>query len=309
MSTLTRDSFQTTHRVRLNYDLPPMRLWSKAKRLGIWNPHDIDFTQDVADWARLNELEQEVLLHLTSLFQAGEEAVTLDLLPLIAVVAAEGRLEEEIYLTSFLWEEAKHVEGFNRFLTEVAGVDGDLSRFHGPSYRRLFYEELPTALGRLRSDASPEAQAVASVTYNLIVEGVLAETGYHAYYSVLRRNNLMPGMQQMVDYLKRDESRHLAYGVFLLSRLAHEHGEPIWQAIQRRMSELLEVATGTVLELFTPYETMPFGLEQDEFLNFAMTQFQHRMTRIEKAKGQTLAELYAADEELEGADYSAPGGQ
>ena len=50
------------------------------------------------------------MLHLTSLFQAGEEAVTLDLLPLIRAIAQEGRIEEEMYLTTFLWEEAKHVD-------------------------------------------------------------------------------------------------------------------------------------------------------------------------------------------------------
>ena len=60
------------------------------------------------------------MLRLTSMFQAGEEAVVLDLLPLVAVVAAEGRLEEELYLTSFLWEEAKHVETFRRFLVRSA---------------------------------------------------------------------------------------------------------------------------------------------------------------------------------------------
>ena len=62
------------------------------------------------------------------LFQAGEESVTLDLLPLILAIANEGRLEEEMFLTSFLWEEAKHTDFFSRFLAEVAGVTDDLVR-------------------------------------------------------------------------------------------------------------------------------------------------------------------------------------
>lgn len=37
----------------------------------------------------------------------------------------------------------------------------------------------------------------------------------------------MPGMQQVVEYLKRDESRHLAYDVYLLSRLVAERGDPL----------------------------------------------------------------------------------
>jgi len=55
----------------------------------------------VTDWQSLAAEEQDLLLRLTALFQAGEEAVTLDLLPLIQVIAEEGRLEEEMYLTTF----------------------------------------------------------------------------------------------------------------------------------------------------------------------------------------------------------------
>lgn len=277
-------AFQTTSRRGLDWQSPPMRLWQKAKQLGVWDPQAIDLSQDARDFAAFSADEQDVLLRLTSLFQAGEEAVTLDLLPLIQVIAAEGRLEEEIYLTSFLWEEAKHVEAFRRFTDEVARVDGDLSHYHGPMYRRVFYEELPSALSRLRDDASPVAQAEASVTYNLIVEGVLAETGYHAYYEVLKKRGIMPGMLRIVDYLKRDESRHLAYGVYLLSRLVAEHGDPVWEAIQARMAALSEPALALVPELFAAYDVMPFGLELDQFLSFAAAQFQRRLARIEAAR-------------------------
>lgn len=272
----------------------PMRLFQKAKRDGIWDPAALDLAPDRADWLRLAETERDVLLRLTSLFQAGEESVTLDLLPLIATVAREGRVEEEIYLTSFLWEEAKHVELFRRFLDEVCADASDLARFHTPSYRALIYEELPAALERLQSDPSPIAQAEASVTYNMVVEGVLAETGYQGYFAILERHGLMPGMRQGVANLRRDESRHIAYGVFLLSRLVAEHGDGVWQAIERRMDRLLPMALGTIDEIFTAYETMPFGLAPEQFVDFAVTQFQYRFQRIERARGQSLERVLGA---------------
>lgn len=287
-----REGFQSTSARGLDQSSFPMRLWQKAKKLGVWDPCDIDLRQDRRDWTRLTTLEQDILLRLTSQFQAGEEAVTMDLLPLISIMASEGRLEEEIYLTSFLWEEAKHVEAFRRFFDEVVQIRIDTGPFHGPMYRQLFHDELPAALGRLRHDTSPEAQARASVTYNLIVEGVMAETGYHAYYEVLRKNGLMPGMQQIVDYLKRDESRHLAYGVFLLSRLVAEHGDVVWNVIDERMRELMPLSLAIVEELFSAYQVAPFGLECDDFLAYAMTQFQNRMARIEKARQQTIEEIH-----------------
>ncbi len=46
---MSHTSFATTTR-GLNRDLPPMRLFEKAKKLGIWNPSDIDFSKDKQHW-------------------------------------------------------------------------------------------------------------------------------------------------------------------------------------------------------------------------------------------------------------------
>ncbi len=94
----------------LRPDSFPMRLYEKAKRLGVWNPADIDFSQDRADWEAMNDERQKAILRLTARFLGGEEAVTLDLLPLVLTIARQGRLDEEIFLTTFLFEEAKHTE-------------------------------------------------------------------------------------------------------------------------------------------------------------------------------------------------------
>ena len=283
-------AFTTTAAGGLRRDAPAMRLFEKAKRFGIWNPSDIDFTQDCADWGRLSALEREVLLHLTSLFQAGEEAVTGDILPLLLAVSREGRVEEEMYLTTFLFEEAKHTDFFRRFLDEVAGAGHDLSHYHSPNYRQIIYDALPAAMGALLGDPSPAAQVRAAVTYNMIVEGVLAETGYHAYLSALERNGLLPGQCRGIRLLKQDEGRHIAYGVFLISRLLAADGR-LWEVAEATMNELLVPALGVVADTFAPYPVMPFGLEPDEFTDYALDQFQKRLARIERARGATVAEI------------------
>jgi ribonucleoside-diphosphate reductase beta chain len=272
---------------------PPMPLFEKAKRLGIWNPSDIDFRQDRADWLALAPDEQDILLRLTAMFQAGEEAVTLDLLPLIMAIAAEGRVEEEMFLTTFLFEEAKHTDFFNRFLSEVAGTTVDLGRYHSDNYRAVFYEALPDALGRLTFDRSPAAQVRASVTYNMVVEGMLAETGYHAYFTVLQRAGLMPGQQQGITLLKQDESRHIAYGIFLLSRLVAAD-DTLWDVLEGTMNELLTPALGVIGDVFSAYDPVPFGLQESDFVDFALDQFQKRVTRLEKARGASLDEIERA---------------
>src|SRR5437764_644754 len=266
-------AFQTVERA-LDGESLAMRLYEKAKRLGVWNPSDIDFSRDREEWPLLEEEQREALLQTTSLFVAGEEAVTLDLLPLVLAIAREGRLEEELFLTTFLFEEGKHTQFFRRFLDEVAGSPGGLARFHGDSYRQLFETELPHAMHALLEDSSPASQVRASVTYNLIVEGVLAETGYHSYFEALEARGLMPGLREGLRLIKQDESRHIAYGVHLLTRLVA--GDPsLWEVVEERMAALLPLALGVVDEGFSRYgDRSPFGLQKDEIAAFAATQFQ-----------------------------------
>lgn len=296
---MPHDSFATTTR-GLDRDLPPMRLYEKAKKLGIWNPADIDLSKDKQDWATFKDDEKDLIWLLLGLFVAGEEAVTLDLLPLIEVIAREGRIEEEMYLTTFLFEEAKHTDFFRRFLDEVCDAPPDLSRYHTDNYRQIFYETLPDALLGLKDDASPAAQIRASVTYNMVVEGVLAETGYHAFFTMLERNNLMPGLRKGIALLKQDESRHIAYGVYLLSRLVAEHPDE-WDDLETRMNGLLPLAIGVVGDAFARYEVVPFGLVEDDFINYAMAQFSKRFERLQKARGASLDQVNKVARETEDA--------
>ncbi|HVU69196.1 MAG TPA: R2-like ligand-binding oxidase [Ktedonobacteraceae bacterium] len=285
----------TTHGLR--HDTLPMRLYHKAKKLGVWDPRDIDLTRDRQDWQKIPDQFKERLLQLILGFQVGEEAVTLDLLPLIMTMAREGRLEEEMFLTTFLWEEAKHTEFFRRVLDEAIQDFGDLQRLRSANQapgnnRDLFGEELPRAMNLLLTDPSPANQARASVMYNMIIEGVLAETGYQSFFKMLSITNSMPGLKQGLRLIQRDESRHIAYGVFLISRLVAAD-KSLWPIVEDRMNEL-----------FARVESDQQRNEAPEFLRtYAKQQFQKRLTRIKRALDQSPEQLeQATDIEEEAAE-------
>ncbi|GAA6734932.1 R2-like ligand-binding oxidase [Thermus oshimai] len=289
---MIRNRFKTTTEgLRPSF---PLTLYGKAKRF-FWDPAGLDFSQDRASYTRLAPEARTALTHLASLFIAGEEAVTLDLLPLLGVVAREGRLEEEMYLTTFLLDEAKHVEFFHRLLEAMGSTGQDLERFHGPSYRAIFYQALPQAMGRLVDDPSPEAQVEAVVTYTMVVEGVLAETGYYAYRRAAKvlggQGFPLPATLEGIGYVARDESRHIAYGLYLLSRLLAQNPQ-LWNVVERRMDELLPHALGVVGEVFAQYPGgFPLPLSPEEFFQYAMGQFQKRHRRLEVARRQSLEEV------------------
>src|SRR5260370_19558112 len=101
MAQIVHDAFATTSTRGLRHDILPMRLYHKAKRLGIWDPRSIDFSQDRLDWQRCTEDEKETLLLQTALFQAGEEGGPLDLLPLMMAGWGGGQFEAARVFATF----------------------------------------------------------------------------------------------------------------------------------------------------------------------------------------------------------------
>jgi ribonucleoside-diphosphate reductase beta chain len=290
MAVVPRRTYTTLTSRGLRHDILPMRLYHKAKKLGVWDPRDIDLSQDREDWLRIPDDPRERLRRLILGFQAGEEAVTVDLLPLVMTVAREGRLEEELFLTTFLWEEGKHTEFFRRILDEVLQEREDLHEVRAPnSGRDLFADDLPHTMNLLLTDPSPANQARASVLYNMIIEGVLAETGYFSFYRLLDRFNAMPGLKEGLRLIQRDESRHIAYGVFLISRLVAEHHD-LWPVVEDRMNELFSIVATNQEQNGTP----------EPVREYAKQQFQKRLTRIGRARTQSLEQIYQFSEGEDG---------
>jgi ribonucleoside-diphosphate reductase beta chain len=310
-----RTSFRALRRGGLNWDYLPLRLFVQGQER-FWKANDIDFTQDAADWAALSDQEREAALYLCASFIAGEEAVTEDIQPFMQAMSAEGRFEDEMYLTQFAFEEAKHTEVFRRWLDAV-GVQEDLHRYieDSPGYRRIFYEELPEALGRLSEDHSPEAQIRASVTYNHIVEGMLALTGYHMWNLVCKERGILPGMQEIVKRIGDDERRHMAWGTFTCRRhVAADDAN--WAIVEARIQELIPAAIELVQYPLRQFEVMPFGIEEDDLIQYAYGRGMRRIGTIESARGRSLADIEGDHEpvtledrfaEEDAAEYEAAG--
>jgi len=277
----------------VDWNLFPMRLYQLGQRL-FWRPADIDFSKDIEDWKTLKDDERDISIQLTTLFNAGEEAVALDLLPLIMVMAREGRLEDEMYLTQFLYEEAKHVEAFRR-LFDALGIKWDLEYYtrSNEPYRKIFYEILPQTMWNLLEDPSPQNQVRAAATYNMVVEGVLAETGYYAYRSIYRDRKIMPGTIRMVNWVATDESRHIAYGTYLISRLVAEHGDEMYEVFMKTMDQLSPLAINLISEVLKPYQpNIPFGLDLNTFIEYGSKMLMSRMSVIERARKMKPEQIY-----------------
>ncbi|MGW5644927.1 R2-like ligand-binding oxidase [Saccharopolyspora sp. NPDC003752] len=296
-----REGFHSLKASGLNWDSLPLRLFNKGNAK-FWNPADIDFSKDAEDWQRLDEAEQRSVAGLCAQFIAGEEAVTQDLQPFVSAMAAEGRFGDEMYLTQFVFEEAKHTQVFRLWLDAI-GLTDDL---HGlveenPGYREIFYRALPESLHALHADPSPENQVRASVTYNHVVEGTLALTGYYAWHKICVSRGILPGMQQVIRRIGDDERRHMAWGTFTCRRHVAAD-ERNWDVVQDQMAKLLPHAIAQVQ--WKPEdapEVLPFELDKDELTAYASDRATRRLGAISSARGVPLAQIDvdASPEQLE----------
>ena len=177
-------------------------------------------------------------------FMVGEEAVTLDIVPLLRCMSDLGRLEDTMYLSMFAMEEAKHTEMFRRWFDAV-GLDpsslDDLVRAQqeaiGQRGQGVFDGALTKVMRRLDTDRSPQAILDATLIYNQLVEGVAAIAGYHRWDWVFRRLGKLAGLEAGIKLTQRDERRHIAYGTYLGRRILAENPD-LWEWAEQRWEKL-----------------------------------------------------------------------
>ena len=141
-----------------------------------WDPADVDLSADVANLSAADPAVLDGLRGSLAKFGAGEQAVTEDLSPLAHVLES---VEDQLFITTQLYEEAKHTDFFDRYWRDVINeVETDLglptsspteSHWFNEAYDDLFARN-ETAMTRLLSDDTPENRARAYCHYHLVVE-------------------------------------------------------------------------------------------------------------------------------------------
>jgi ribonucleoside-diphosphate reductase beta chain len=315
--TAVRSRFHSIVEGGLDFDSLPMRLFVQGNQK-FWDPSQIDFSEDAEHWKLLDQEQQEGIASLAVQFLIGEEAVTEDIQPFMTAMAAEGRLEDEMYLTQFAFEEAKHVEVFRRWFDAVGAkqdlhyllemVDGDAQ--DDEAFSAIFTQIQPEAMNRLTYDHSPEAQIRANVVYNQFVEGTLALTGYWAWNTILGSlGGLFPGMQELIRQISRDERRHLAWGTYNIRRHVAAD-DAMWEVAKANLDEMMALMTRRhEVEMA---DTSPeaeaqrqrgrdLGVGPERAWEYQVDRLQRRYGAIESARGSSEEEIaHNLEEEDEG---------
>ena len=247
-----------------------------------WKTQDLDFTQDKIDNARQkaegNQAQIEQSEKTYASFWIGEHQVTVDLLPF---VLAAPDTEQKLFLTTQVVDEARHMVFFDRFYTEVLGVEQETlhDRLWAQkphvyrAYDDIFFGTLARLADSLRLDPENFDTLVRGVTvYHILIEGFLALTGQRFTLDFLRKEDLLPGFRAGFTAIMRDESRHITFGTKFLYDAVHE--DPKWAAvIQDQMAETLPLSM-TLIEDSDPTVN---GYSREEVNDWALRSLEKRL--------------------------------
>lgn len=281
------------------------RRYFRAAAQRHWDPHEIPVGADVDALAALDRRSFTQLRGLVAMFGAGEESVTEDLVPLAATL---DRFDDQLYVTSQLYDEAKHAAFFDRYWREaivpaekrhgLASTEPTAEKWFSPEYRGLF-DRIETAMARLTESDTPETRARAYCHYHLTAEGILGQTAYHCIQQTFASEETaaepsLPGLTAGFENIQRDEGRHVGFGMAKLKALLERQAvDPA--VVTETLDELSELVDPVVGLMGWKYLSGPDG---DELVAFA------RQTREDRLDQLTAEQMPSADAlvGLEGSD-------
>lgn len=253
-----------------------------------WMPTEVPMTKDIEIWRsnRLSEAERRVIMRNLGFFSTAESLVGNNLV--LAIFKHVTNAECRQYLLRQAFEEAVHSHTF-LYVVDSLGLDeGEIfNMYHEvPSIARkdAFETELTAEVLDVHfttaTDEGAQAFLKNLIGYYLIMEGVFFYTGFVMMLSFHRRN-LMTGIGEQFQYILRDETIHLNFGIDLINGIKSENPQ-LWppefqQAMVDRVKQAVE------LELEYAQDCLPagiLGLNQALFRDYVQYIADRRLERI-----------------------------
>lgn len=254
-----------------------------------WQATEIDLTKDAEQWPGLPVPVSSTLAEVMSNFYHGEESVTRNLGP---ILLAAPRIEHEIFLSTQIVDEARHLVFFERYFKEVVRMEGDveahLASFR-PQYSRwystLFFDERLGLDGRadsLRQDPKNLGLYAETIAlYHLVLEAGLALLGQRFLLDMCRGLGVLPGFYEGFMAVTRDESRHVGGGVRIIRELIENDAE----MAKRVLDVMYESIPYTVRLISPPDEDFDAELIQyvpEDYLQSPQESHRYSLTHIMK---------------------------
>ena len=257
-------------RADLNQLVPFKYTWAWDKYLAAcnnhWMPQEVGMSADISQWKDphgLSEDERTIIKRALGFFSTADSLVANNLV--LAVYRHITNPECRQYLLRQAFEEAIHTHAY-QYIIESLGMD-EAEVFN-------MYREVPSVHDKA-AWSIPYTQSLADPTFHtgtpemdrrllrdmiafyVVFEGIFFYVGFVQLLSFGRRNKL-PGTSEQIQYIMRDESMHMNFGIDVINQIKVEDPHLWTEQLVDEVRSMVHEATQ--LELRYARDTMPRGV-------------------------------------------------
>lgn len=271
-------------RADLNQLVPFKYDWAWQKYLdgcaNHWMPQEINMTADVATWKSedgLTEDERRIVMRSLGYFSTADSLVANNLV--LGIYRLITNPECRQYLLRQAFEEAIHTHAYQYCIESLGMDEGEVFNM---------YREVPS-VAKKASWSLDKTQVLSDPNFNTgtveadqqllrnligfygVTEGIFFYCGFTQILSMGRRNK-MTGVAEQFQYILRDESMHLNFGIDVINQIKLENPHLWTEAFQQEVIQM--ILEGTALEIEYARDTMPRGVlgmnasMMEEYLQF-----------------------------------------
>lgn len=254
----------------LNQLVPFKYTWAWDKYLtgcaNHWMPNEVSMAADVALWKNPNGLTEDerlIIKRNLGFFSTADSLVANNLV--LAVYRHITNPECRQYLLRQAFEEALHTHAY-QYIIESLGMD-EAEVFN-------MYREIPSvatkaswALPFTHSLGDPNFKTGTPeddqrllrdlIAFYVVFEGIFFYVGFTQILSMGRRNKMV-GTSEQFQYILRDESMHMNFGIDVINQIKIENPNLWTEQFQKEMIAMIK--EGVELEYQYAKDTMPHGI-------------------------------------------------
>lgn len=268
----------------LNQLVPFKYEWAWQKYLdgcaNHWMPQEVNMAKDVQTWRTpdaLSDDERRIVMRSLGYFSTADSLVANNLV--LGIYRHITNPECRQYLLRQSFEEAIHTHAYQYCIESLGMDEGEVFNMYRelPSIAKKATWSLRYTQGLADRDfhtGTPEMDQKLLrnlIGFYVVTEGIFFYCGFTQILSMGRRNK-MTGVAEQFQYILRDESMHLNFGVDVINQIKLENPH-LW-TVEFQQEVIQMILEGTQLEIEYARDSMPRGVlgmnaaMMEEYLQF-----------------------------------------
>ena len=237
-------------------------LYNQAVR-NTWFPHEIALKEDLEDWEKMTEDERHAVKFLMAFFNPAELIVNRSLA--LGVYPYIKSPECHLYLAKQMWEEANHCVAFE-YVLETFPFDrekifslhlGVPSMQAKEAYINKYMKRMMDVHLDIETADGKKDFIRNLVATNIVMEGIWFYSGFMVALSFRQRNQLR-NFGSMINWVLRDESLHLKFGMNLIHNILEENAVLLTEEFATEIRDI--IIEGVNLEVNYNKDLFPNGI-------------------------------------------------